>query len=173
MTPERIAQLGMDLIKQDNASELHVQLHSDGSCFITDSEGYPYSGVRRAEWGMEQAEALAQVLQAQGFKVKVVECAKIESVTSSYRRLVGLSASLIERASAGVSGGLKVLSDAFSTVVSLEDIPFIRYRVFEGTVELEDTVKRLGGILTSVDANEMDPTKLVAFLRKHGAKSSG
>jgi hypothetical protein len=173
MTPEVIAKLGMDLILKDKASELQVQLHPDGSCFITDTEGYPYSGVRRAAWTREQADMLAKVLQDQGFKVTVVECAKIESVVSTYRRLVGLGASLVERASGSTSGALKVLSDAFSTEVSLEDVPFIRYRVFEGTVELEDTVKRLGGILTSVDSNEMAPSTLVGFLKKNGAKALG
>jgi hypothetical protein len=87
-----------------------------------------------------------------------------------FRRLVGVSPSLMEAEAGLPSAMLDQLAKAFSTRVSLPDVKFIRYRKFRDGVELEDEAERLGGILTSVESNEADSNRLVAFLKKHGAK---
>ena len=86
-----------------------------------------------------------------------------------YHRLSGVGPSLMEVASKDVM--LEVLSRAFSTPVQPSDLKFIRYRKVGKGVELEDMVGRLGGILTSVEPQDADPKALIAFLKKHGAKT--
>ena len=86
-----------------------------------------------------------------------------------YHRLSGVGPSLMEVASKDVM--LEVLSRAFSTSVQPSDLKFIRYRHVGKGVELEDMAGRLGGILTSVEPQDADPKALIAFLKKHGAKT--
>lgn len=86
-----------------------------------------------------------------------------------YHRLSGVGPSLMEVASKDVM--LEVLSRAFSTPVQPSDLKFIRYRKVGKGVELEDMAGRLGGILTSVEPQDADPKALIAFLKKHGAKT--
>ena len=87
-----------------------------------------------------------------------------------YRRLVGVGASLLEK-EAGTDGAmLDTLTSAFSTKVASQDVKFIRYRKLGDSIELEDQAARLGGILTSVESDDVDLGKFTVFLKKHGAK---
>jgi hypothetical protein len=84
--------------------------------------------------------------------------------------MTGTAPSLIEKAAGMSRSLLEALSKAFSAKVTLEDIKYLRYRVYEESVELQDRAKRFGGILTSVGQREADLTQLVSFLKKNGAK---
>jgi hypothetical protein len=87
-----------------------------------------------------------------------------------FRRLVGVGPSLMETEAGLAPDMLDRLATAFSTKVLLSDVRFIRYRQFKDGVELEDEAERLGGILTSVEANEAGAKRIIAFLKKHGSK---
>lgn len=92
------------------------------------------------------------------------------SYLHEYRRMTGIGPSLMEKAAADPM--LDVLAKAFSVKdVTPADVKFIRYRKVGKGIELEDQAERLGGILTSVEPSDADPKALVAFLKKHGAKS--
>lgn len=88
---------------------------------------------------------------------------------SEYSRLSGAGPSLLEVTSRDAM--LEVLSRAFSTPVQSADVKFLRYRKVGKGVELEDMAGRLGGILTSVEPRDADPKALLAYLKKHGAKT--
>jgi len=86
-----------------------------------------------------------------------------------YNRMTGVGPSLMEKAAADPM--LTALSKAFSAKVKPTDLKFIQYRKVGHGVELEDKASRLGGILTSIEAKEADPKALMAYLKKHGAKT--
>jgi hypothetical protein len=94
-----------------------------------------------------------------------------DSLVENFNRLVGQGPSMLERDAGMDRAMLAALSKAFSTKVKPGDVKYILYRKYRDGVELEDTQDRLGNILTSVERREADPAQLVAFLKKHGAKT--
>lgn len=93
----------------------------------------------------------------------------MESYLPEYNRMTGVGPSLLEATAADPM--LSVLAKAFSVkAVKPQDVKYLRYRKVGHGVELEDTVSKFGGILTSVEPKDADPKALVAYLKKHGSK---
>lgn len=175
MKPEDLVTNSLPLMQKDEAAQAVVRLYK-GTCCITDEEGFPYGDKARG-YDPDLAELVAQSLRNQGIKARVVQehesfqRSPMMEMVEEYQRMVGVGPSLLEKAAGSDRAMLNLLAKAFPVKkVTKADVPFIRYRVFRNSVEMEDQQNRLGDVLTSLEKKEVDPKVLVAWLKKHGAK---
>jgi hypothetical protein len=105
------------------------------------------------------------------YSIESEEEPPMQNVLTEFHHLTGYGSSIVEKSSTTGMAPLEAIGKAFSAKVTLKDVPYLRYRKVGNGVELEDMAGRLGGILTSVEPREADPKALMAFLKKHGAKT--
>jgi hypothetical protein len=98
MNPTELVMDSADLLQKETAQKVYVRLQTNGACFITDEEGFPYGG-KGMKYSDEQAEEVAGLLRDRGYEVVVLgksdqvhESASLDS----FRRLSGLAPSLVE-----------------------------------------------------------------------------
>lgn len=93
------------------------------------------------------------------------ECDKLKKMFSEAR----------EPATSGDDAALELLTHAFTMTVTLEDIPYIRFKKTPRGFALQDVEQQLGNMDTSVSLNDMRsfnvrPEDLESFLASNGAR---